>query len=171
MTDNELVRAVRRGDKGAFDALVRRHYQNIFAYCYRRIGEDAAADVTQSVFLKLVESIYRFEFSGKFSNYLFTIAVNACTDRLRRRVEFADVEVDEIPDGRAADPENALVLGEQNDVLSERLSLLPDIQRDAIILHYFHGLKARDIAAVTGVPLATAKSRIKQGMDKLRRMY
>jgi len=49
--------------------------------------------------------------------------------------------------------------------------MLPDNQREAIILYYYHDMKVKDIAKVTGVPLSTAKSRIKQGLDKLRKLY
>ena len=50
------------------------------------------------------------------------------------------------------------------------IALLPDEQRDAVILRYWHDMKLRDIAAVTGVSTATAKSRLRLGMEKLRRL-
>ena len=166
-----LIRRILNGDKDAFETLVKKHYGNIHAYCYRRTGdEQVAADLTQEVFLKLVASIYNYRFSGKFSNYLFTIAVNVVTDYFKKRKPAAEFPEEDIPSS-ADTPEQTAVKNERDRVLYDRLRGLPDFQREAIILHYFHGLKARDIAKITGVPLATVKSRLKQGLDKLRKIY
>lgn len=68
-------------------------------------------------------------------------------------------------------PIEILIKAEATECLQNRLNTLPNKQKEAIILHYFHDLKVKDIAQITGVPLATAKSRIKQGLDKLRKLY
>lgn len=170
--DIKLIRQIKSGDKQAFDALVRRHYQNIFSYCYRRVvDKDVAADLTQDIFLKLVASIYRYSISGKFNNYLFTIAVNTCNDYLRKgSLSVADEKIEQIEDNKKQ-PVEIIIENEQNELLQKKLASLPDIQREALILYYYHGLKAKDIAAVTGVSVPTAKSRIKQGKDKLKKIY
>ena len=59
---------------------------------------------------------------------------------------------------------------EDADTIQKALNQLPQIQKDVIILHFYYDFKLREIAAVTGVGLATAKSRLKQGMDKLRKI-
>jgi len=159
------------GDKEAFDVLVRKHYANIYAYCYRRTrDENDAADLTQEVFLKVVATIYKYRFTGKFSNFLFTIAVNLCTDYWRKREPVSDVDITSL---RSEDrqPLDVIIHGEETKKLHEHLYSLPDMQREALILYYYHGMKAKDIAEITGVPLATTKSRIKQGLDKLRKAY
>lgn len=158
------------GDKSAFDTLVRKHYNNIYAYCYRRTGnEQTAADLTQEVFLRLVKSIYSYRFSGKFSNYLFTVAVNVTNDYFRKNHSYEEYP-DELP-SHDDTPEQAAVKKERDDTLYKRLLCLPDKQREAIILHYFHGFKAREIAALTGVGVPTVKSRLRQGVEKLRKIY
>ena len=60
---------------------------------------------------------------------------------------------------------------EENETLYGHLLSLPDIQKNALILHYYHGLKIKDISVITGVPVSTVKSRMKQGIDKLRKIY
>lgn len=158
------------GDKSAFDTLVRKHYNNIYAYCYRRTGnEQTAADLTQEVFLRLVKSIYSYRFSGKFSNYLFTVAVNVTNDYFRKSRSYEEYP-DELP-SHDDTPEQAAVKKERDDTLYKRLLCLPDKQREAIILHYFHGFKAREIAALTGVGVPTVKSRLRQGVEKLKKIY
>lgn len=166
-----MLRQILNGDKEAFEQLVRKHYKNIYAYCYRRTGnESVAADLTQDVFLKLISSIYKYRFWGKFTNYIFTIAVNTCNDYFRKVTPDIDSDIDELPSAGDS-PIETLIKNETNKCLQNRLNTLPDKQKEAIILHYFHNLKVKDIAHITGVPLATAKSRIKQGLDKLRKLY
>lgn len=170
MRDNLLIRQIKSGDKQAFDTLVRRHYQNIFSYCYRKTGDsDTAADLTQEVFLRLVEAIYRYDCTGKFQNYLFTIAVNICTDYYRRKRPADDIMTDQIAaDGQ---PEDIIIAGETARQLHKYIKRLPEEQRDAVILYYFHGLRAKDVAQITGVTLPCAKSRIRQGVAKLKKAY
>lgn len=168
-----LLRQILDGSQEAFERLVRKHYQNIFAYCWRRtFDRETAADLTQEVFLKLVSTIYRYRFSGKFSNFLLTIAVNTCNDhfrRLRREPAFEAPPDAETPDPHT--PEDAALLDEENALLRARLRALPEEQQNALLLYYFHGCKLRDVAKITGVPLGTAKSRIRDGLKKLRREY
>lgn len=120
--------------------------------------------------MKLVASIYNYRFSGKFSNFIFTIAVNTCNDYFRKVKSTIETKPDEMPDSNDSSIE-AIIKTEENQCLQSRLDLLPDKQREAIILYYYHDMKVKDIAKITGVPLSTAKSRIKQGLDKLRKLY
>ncbi|WP_294853420.1 RNA polymerase sigma factor [uncultured Oscillibacter sp.] len=169
--DHELIHRILNGDKHAFDTLVRKHYQNIYSYCIRRIGIDDAADLTQEIFTKLVKTIFTYKFTGKFSNFLFTITVNTCNDYAKRTHQLFE----NIDDLQKADehptPFEAVIETEQAEIIKRKLNELPDVQKDAIILYYYHDLKAKDIAKITGVSLPTAKSRIKQGMDKLRKSF
>lgn len=170
ITDHKLIREIQKGDKTAFDILVRRHYKNIFSYFYRRLGdENLAADLTQETFLKLVSSIYTYRFSGKFTNFIFTVAVNTANDFFRKNRTVISAENEETPSGKT--PETEFLKKERNKKLYDCIKTLPDIQKEALILYYFQGLKAKDVAKITGVSLSTAKSRIKQGTDKLRRLY
>ena len=171
LDDYLLIRLIKNGDKQALDSLVRKHYDNIFRYCYRRCYDNSiAADLTQDVFLKVIETIYKYRFTGKFSNYLFTIAVNRCNDYYRSKTVFVDYQnlglID--PSDQAVD---IYKKQEEKQELERQLNLLPDKQKEALILYYFHDLKAKDIAKITEVPLATVKSRIKQGLEKLRKVY
>ncbi|HIS47225.1 MAG TPA: RNA polymerase sigma factor [Candidatus Scybalocola faecigallinarum] len=170
--DHKLIKCIKAGDKKAFDCLVRKYYKNIFAYCYRRTGDkEIAADLTQDVFTKLIAAIYNYSRTGKFVNYLFTIAVNTCTDYLRKKKLYV-TEIDgELVEAVQSPPDEDFIQEEENETLYGHLLSLPDIQKNALILHYYHGLKIKDISVITGVPVSTVKSRMKQGIDKLRKIY
>ena len=76
INDYLLIEKIKKGDTDAWEVLVNKYYNQIYCYCVRSV----AADLTQDIFLKLVTSINTFRYSGKFYNYLFTIAVNTCNN-------------------------------------------------------------------------------------------
>ena len=174
--DRRLINRIRSGDKEAFEELVKRHYEDVFAYCYRRTGNrEDAEDLTQEVFLKLVKAIYRYRHTGKFRNFIFTIAVNCCNDFIRRQKTRPEKNPDdaylESAVSEEMSPSEHLAKQEDRFILYDRLSGIKEEQKEALVLYYFHGFKAREIAEITGVPLATAKSRIRQGLEHLKKEY
>ncbi len=130
-----------------------------------------ASDLTQEIFLKLVKSINDYRFSGKFINFLFTIAVNTCNDYYRKpRQAYENIDDLQKGDDKPAPIEN-IIRSEEAIFIKSKIDELPDIQKDAIILYYYHDMKAKDIAKITGANLSTVKSRLKQGKDKLKKLF
>lgn len=82
-----IINKIKMGDPDAWDILVHKYYDSVYFYCVRRCyGDcDIASDLTQDIFLKLVESLPRYRFIGKFQNYLYTMAVNTCNNYLKKR--------------------------------------------------------------------------------------
>ena len=85
--DYILIRRIQNGDPEAFETLVRKYYQNIYQFCVRRCNGDTAlaADMTQDTFLKLIEHIQQYRLTGKFMNFLLTIAVNTCNNHFKKK--------------------------------------------------------------------------------------
>lgn len=167
--DYLLVRQIKRGDPEAWEQLVQRHYDTIYAYCYRRCFGDKklAEDLTQDVFLKLIKGIDKYQFTGKFFNYLFTIAVNTCNSYYtKKRFQLTELE-DYLPDTAQKDSLTKVSEEERAAAIQEALNQLPEIQREALILKFYHDLKVKEIAKITGVSVPTAQSRINQGTKKL----
>lgn len=174
-TDQELIHEIKNGSQAAMEVLVQRHYKNIFAYIYRKVGDyHLAYDLTQETFVKMMKSINNYKPYGKFSNWLLTIAVNQCRDYFRsskfKQMDNEQEFQDWIPDEK----ENIAQLLSKK-VESERvrtaLQQLPDFQREAIILQYYHDLKIREIAKITHSKEATVKSRLRQGIQKLQKKF
>lgn len=129
-----------------------------------------AADLTQDIFLKLIKSIYHYRFTGKFINFLFTIAVNTCNDYYKKPLQsYEDVDSLQKSDSEP-EPIDGVIQNEEAKAIKEKIDNLPDFQKDTIILYYYHDIKAKDIAKIMGVSLPTVKSRLKQGKDKLKKM-
>ena len=169
--DYILIRRIQNGDPEAFETLVRKYYQNIYQFCVRRCNGDTAlaADLTQDTFLKLIEHIQQYRLTGKFINFLLTIAVNTCNNHFKKKSpDMVDM------DTLSAVPSNLNISEEvlrQEDakIIQQAIDRLPDMQKEVVILRFYHDRKLKEIAAITGVSLPTAKSRLKQGLDKLKR--
>ncbi len=127
----------------------------------------AAADVTQNVFLKLLEHIQTVRSVGKIQNYLLTIAVNTCNNYFKKATPiYIDLEEFEMID-KSGGPCEKAVQAEIKEEIRQAISSLPDYQKDVIILRFYHDLKIREIAQITGVSISTVKSRLQQGLKKL----
>jgi RNA polymerase sigma-70 factor (ECF subfamily) len=134
-----------------------------------------AQDVTQDVFLRLWRRPSRFDATrGELGSYLRLMARSRALDvwrehqaagRARDRLEVVVASEGEWSDER---PATLAELGEDRDAVRAALAQLPHAQREAIVLAYFGGLTSDEIARRAGVPLGTAKSRIRLGLTKLR---
>lgn len=167
-----ITNKIKMGDPDAWDILVHKYYDSVYFYCVRRCyGDcDIASDLTQDIFLKLVESLPRYRFIGKFQNYLYTMAVNTCNNYLKKR----HIEQIELTDNFTTDLDTSLIdeilHDERKETVQKALDLLPEIQREVVILRYYHDLKVKDIATITGVGVSTVQSRIYQGLRKLEKV-
>ena len=169
--DYILIRRIQNGDPEAFETLVRKYYQNIYQFCVRRCNGDTAlaADLTQDTFLKLIEHIQQYRLTGKFMNFLLTIAVNTCNNHFKKKSPYiVDMDTLSALSGNLNVSEEVL-RQEDAKIIQQAIDRLPDMQKEVVILRFYHDRKLKEIAAITGVSLPTAKSRLKQGLDKLRR--
>lgn len=153
------------------EVLIKRYYKNIFAYVYRKVGDyHLAYDLTQETFIKMMKSIHQYKPYGKFQNWLLTIAVNQCRDYFRSsHFKLKDSE-EQYQDWIKDDKGNISHLLHQkveSEQVRKVLQQLPEFQREAIILRYYHDLKIKEISSVTHTNESTVKSRLRQGIQKL----
>ena len=166
-----LIKKITSGDTDALEILVRTSYQSIYLFCCRRLNgdPDTAADITQDVFLKLLENIQSVRKIGKFQNYLLTIAVNTCNNYTKKaKPLYMDLETLE----DIEDTDNAFEKIELNELKAQiqyAINTLPDYQKEVIILRFYYDLKIREIATITKASVSTVKSRLQQGIKKLER--
>jgi RNA polymerase sigma-70 factor (ECF subfamily) len=166
-------------DPAAFERAYDEHVRGVYRAAYRVLGSAAQAqDVVQDVFLKLWRQPGKFDARrGELGAYLRLMARSRALDvwregqaagRASDRLKI-DVALDEgRPDERPA------VAAEREGewrTLRDALRGLPDVQREAVVLAYWGGLTADQIARRANVPLGTAKSRIRLGLARLRREF
>ncbi len=170
--DDEIA-AVARDDPRSFELLYRRHHLSVFRFLRARAAsDDEAAELTAIAFERALKAIGRYRPSGGgFLAWLFTIARNAAldADRSRRRHPFVATPDAEL---RApALPEDELLRREWLAELRSRVSRLPEVQREAIVLRYAGGLTARQIAATLGKSEAAAQKILSRALAALRETY
>ena len=171
----ELVAAARRGDRTAFDELVRRTYVDTYTLAVRLTGnEEDARDVVQETYLRAWKSLKRFRGDAAFTTWLYRITATTSftlVDRRRRRrtspIEDAPEPVDTRVEARTEDLVGAtLGLSE----LSESLDRLSPSLRSLVILKDVYGLSHEEIAEDLGISVSAAKVRLHRGRKRLREM-
>jgi len=176
-TDEQLIQEIKNGSQAAMEVLTKRYYKQIYAYIYRKTSNSHTAyDLTQDVFIKMIRSIPSFANGGNFSSWLYTIAVNCCRDYYRSaayRQTAATSQYEEYATQRASSEDGIPYIFEKKETrkqLKEAIGQLPEAQSEAILLKYYHDLKIREIAEVTGANENTIKARLRQGLGKLKTM-
>lgn len=176
-SDEYLLELAVQGDAACFGEVTERWQRRIFAFIYRYVGSsEEARDLTQNTFAKAFENLGRLSDPARFSSWLYTIALNECRMRFRRRkrVQHVSIEDEQAPElelvADEASPEEGAARHEQAGRLREALGHLPDEQRAVIVMKEYQGLKFQEIAAIVDVPLSTVKSRMYLGLKTLRRL-
>lgn len=165
--DKELIKQIKSGSSTALEELVNKYYDQIFAYSYRILGSyHDASDVVQDVFISMMKAIPDYQEKNKFKSWLFTIAHNKCMNSIAVRKNHSDINLIENIHSNEDFTERYVEKNFAKDILET----LPEIQKSALILKYYHDLTAREIAQITDVNIATVKSRLYQGLEKLRKI-
>ena len=164
MEDRELIRRIQNGQKEYLNEIAVKYYDDIYYFCcYQTGSRQDAYDLAQDTFLRFIRYAEHYRYQN-LKGYLLTIAMNLCRTYIREKAsQTADWSATEERLHAKADGlqmENSLIL-------AQALNRLPEIQREAVLLHHFYGYKNREIAHMTGASYAAVKSRVKQGLTKL----
>lgn len=173
MEDNELIEACKNGDKSAFQELLSKY--NLYIYKYLlKISKDSflAEDLKQEVLIKIINNIQKFDIEGKgkFSSYIITISKNCYLDYLRKQRKYIyEISIeDKVIEERIEDTIiNNIYLKE----VVKSLNNLPENQKVVISMKYLQGFTIKEISEKLHVETGTVKSRIHNGMCKLRRYF
>jgi RNA polymerase sigma-70 factor (ECF subfamily) len=168
-------------DHRAFAQLVQRWEEPIRRLCIRMIGDvHRGEDLKQETFARLFERRKSYEPIGRFSTYLWRIALNLCHDELRRverRREFLcedpDDENGSIIDLSVVDentPDERAANMEEGELVRRALLQLPEIYRAVLVLRHYEGLKLAKIAEILEVPEGTVNSRMAEALARLTRL-
>ena len=163
LSERNLVRRLRRGDRDACRDLVRRYHESVYGHL-RRLGADPllAEDLTQETYARAWNRIETLRKATSLRSWLLTIARNQFLQWVRvKRVDTAAIE--DLPEAadRAPTVESDLAL---RDAVAR---LEPELQ-ERVALHYFQGLTLREVGAVLETPVGTVKSRIHRALALLR---
>lgn len=181
--DDELIRAAQKGDRAAFDSLVRRYDRSVLRLALHMLGnEQDAQDVHQDAFIKAYRHLSNFRFECSFYTWLYRIVTNLCLDQLRRRksrkedpstvLDAAGDEMDlmaNLQDDRAtANPARELERKNMNIAIKAALDSLTPRERTVFELKHYQGLKLRTIGEMLSTTEETAKNTLFRATRKLR---
>ena len=169
--DLALVSAIRSGDQNAMASLYDRYSPVVYSVALRVLGDTGAAeDIQQDVFMQLWRNPGAFDASrGNLGAWLAVITRNRAIDALRKRrpeTDAEDVVLSVMPD-MAGEADRSRVAEKVRGVLVA----MPASQRSALEMAYFEGMTHTEIAAKTGEPLGTIKTRIRAGLIALRKAF
>jgi RNA polymerase sigma-70 factor (ECF subfamily) len=165
--DGDLVVRVAAGDRAAFEQLYHRYVRSMFGLALRRLGDRGRAeDAVQETFAAVWRSARSYKPDrGPAAPWLYAVARNAITDRLRARTETPG----ELPDQQSDEPgppehaESAYVSWRVHRALEE----LPPREREVVELAYWSGLSQSEVADFLGIPLGTVKTRTRSALARL----
>jgi RNA polymerase sigma-70 factor (ECF subfamily) len=174
--DDVLVRRLRQADASAGELLARRYHQPLFRYLQRLSGSDhLAEELEQATWLSVLEHLDRFDpssSSGGFKAWLFRIATNKANDvwRSRGREKVAKEGLRLVIEEEGPAAGERLEGSEQQQKLLAAIQLLPENQRQVLMLRYYSELKFVEIAAMLGCPLNTALGRMHKAIHRLKEL-
>lgn len=184
LSDAELVRNFKEGDRSAYAEIVRRYQNRVYSLCHRWLSNDQVAEeVAQDVFVALFKSLHGFRGDAQLSTWIYRIVINHCKNRrlyrMRRKVDRHD-PIDGDP--RDEDPravqlastgpgtDAGLHRQEAGRLLSAGLAELDEEQRHIILLRDIEDLSYEEIGEILGLPRGTVKSRLHRARAQLAKL-
>jgi RNA polymerase sigma-70 factor (ECF subfamily) len=179
--EQAMLRVQTVDDAHAFALLVQRWEIPIQRLCTRMLGDEhRGQDLAQDTFARLFAKRKEYQATGRFSSYLWRIALNLCYDELRRRQRRPETPWNDEPNGLGDTsldlactddtPDGLLARQEDSALIVQAVRQLSDTYRSVVILRHYENLKFREIAEVLGIPEGTVKSRMAEALAQLERV-
>ncbi|MBK7231094.1 MAG: sigma-70 family RNA polymerase sigma factor [Saprospiraceae bacterium] len=179
LCDQELITHYLDGNDSAFKELLERHQKKIYTTIYLFVKDrDMAEDLFQEVFIKIIDTLRKKAYSheGKFSQWATRIAYNMCVDQFRRNKKHTKVQTSEefdifnvleLPDHNK---EDQMIISEVHGTVRKLVDMLPDEQKEVVILRHYADLSFKEISALTNVSINTALGRMRYALINIRKM-
>lgn len=178
LRERSLIENARRGCEESARCLVTAYQDRLHAFVWRIVqNTDDAAEVCQDAFLRAFQSLEGFNFSYRFSTWLYTIAYRLCLNTLRRRKSYSgNLDMDAIaPTERQSryDPVGEAVANSDEAkrlrrIIWDAVDQLSPPQRATVLLFYRESLSCQEIGDVLGMPAATVKSHLHRARNRLK---
>ena len=180
VSDQKLLNCYLSGDRNAISQLIERHSRRVRDYIQMMVKDgDVADDIFQETFIKAVRVIDegRYTDNGRFLSWILRIAHNQVIDHFRaqkqnRQLNEAEAGYDVLGTLRLAERtvEDEIVCEQIASDVRRMVELLPDEQREVVMMRYYLGLSFKEIAEQTGVSINTALGRMRYALINLRKM-
>jgi len=170
-SDEQLVKAAKRGDMAAFEELVGRHRDKIYARAFSMMrNEDEAVDLSQEAWVKSWQRLKQFQGDSSFGTWMTRIVINLCLDQLRRRKRQRAESIEEMSEESGGverqmpvvvvNPTERLERAELRRRIDQALAQLSHEHRTVLILHEFEEMEYKEIARTMECSIGTVMSRL-----------
>jgi RNA polymerase sigma-70 factor (ECF subfamily) len=180
MSDTELILSFQEeGNIDAFETLVNRYKEKVFSSILFFVKDSyLAEDLFQDVFIKIIDTLKnkRYTEEGKFLPWALRIAHNLCVDYFRKIKRIPaiktsdDRDIFEVLQLTEEGADSRLVRGQSHERVRLMLNLLPEEQREIIVLRHYANLSFKEIAQITNCSINTALGRMRYGLINMRKM-
>ena len=168
----EIIRKVKAGDQKAFGNLVGRYRNQVAALAYKMVGDyDEAADITQNVFVKTSQNIWRYDENKRFYTWLYRITVNASIDFMRKHRRHKHEPLDnvrETVENHRDNPENHYQKTQLRKYINDATEKLNSKQKSSFILSDIEGCQIDDVANIMNMPEATVRWYLHRARQKIK---
>ena len=184
--DNLLIKRIKNGDNAAYEDIVSRYWDRIFARVFNLLkNQEDAEEVTQDAFIRAHRGLKNFRGDASFSTWLYQIATNLAHNRywywFRRKRDYSvsidqqltdegDLTLQDILPCKQEDPSESAITHEFVDRVSECMSDLSEKHREVLVLRNVKNLSYEAIATKLGISVGTVKSRIARARENLREL-
>ncbi len=179
--DVQRMLAFQKGDKAAFEALLKAYFPRILNFIHRFVRDrQQAEDLTQDVFIKVYHASDRYRPEARFRTWLYTIARRTSLNAIRRNKIAAALSLDalrssekgdmpvQVEDKAAERPDEGLLRHERTARVRRAIEALPLNQREAVILRRYEELSYEEIAQTMGISLSAVKSLLNRAKENLK---
>jgi len=174
VSDERLAQEALRGDREAFDTLVRRYYPRVLGLCRKLLGSsEAAHDAAQEALLRAYRKLHLYDPSRRFSAWIMTVTARLCVSAGQRaqREPAPWEEVGQTDGGvrdETAGPVEVVERAEVTERVAQAVRSLPDLYKPVCVLRHVEGLSYQEIAEATGLPIGTVKVHLFRAKKHLR---
>ena len=179
LSDQQLIRSYIDGDSNSLSVLVVRYKDKIFTSIYLLVKDKyLAEDIFQDVFIRIIDTLRggRYTDEGKFLPWAMRIAHNLCVDHFRKVKRSPSIktsddrDIFEVLNFFEASAEDKIMTEQTHDKVRRMIDMLPEDQREVIILRHYADLSFKEISALTNCSINTALGRMRYGLINLRKM-
>lgn len=169
--DEALVRAAQKGDMGAFEELIARHRDKVYARAFSMMrNEDSAIDLSQEAWVKAWQRLHQFQGEASFLTWMTRIVINLCLDQLRKQKRLRAESIEQLDEDLGGverqmpiitpNPTERLERIELRERIDRALGQLSYEHRTVLVLHEFQELEYKEIAKSMGCSIGTVMSRL-----------
>jgi RNA polymerase sigma-70 factor (ECF subfamily) len=179
LTDNELIQSFQEGNTRAFDALLDRHQERIYNTILFMVKDSyLAEDLIQEIFIKIIDNLKQRKYNeeGKFLPWALRISHNFCVDHFRKVKRTPtiktsdDQDLFEVINHSDHSADYKMTRKQTHQSIQQLVDLLPEEQREIIVLRHYANLSFKEIATMTNCSINTALGRMRYGLINLRKM-